>query len=75
MAAWQQIPGIRLCSSKASEKTAAAANQSEETAITEAKPADVEASAGPSLADMSREVSYRQDKFSKGEELEICMAI
>jgi len=71
-AAWQQQTlGIRLCSSKVPQKTAAEQEQqppqSAETspAIAEAKPAEVDTSTGPSLAEMSRDVSYRPDNLDK----------
>ena len=63
LVAWQQAPGIRLCSSKVPERAGEQGHgKSKETspAIAEAKPAEVEASTAPSLADMSRDVSYRQ---------------
>ena len=63
LAAWQQTPSIRLCSSKVGQKTGdQGQTQSTETspAVAEAKPAEAEASTAPSLADMSRDVSYRQ---------------
>jgi len=68
-AAWQQTPGIRLCSSKVPQKTAEQEQptQSTETspAIAEAKPAEVDTFTGPSLAEMSRDVSYRPDNLDK----------
>jgi len=65
LAVWQQTPSIRLCSSQ--KKGEQGQPQSTETspAIAEAKPAEVEASAAPSLADMSRDVSYRPDNLDK----------
>jgi len=65
LAVWQQTPSIRLCSSQ--KKGEQGQPQSTETspAIAEAKPAEVEASTAPSLADMSRDISYRPDNLDK----------